>query len=286
MDKTFVFENAPATDGNMMGLLSGLLGKNNLDPNLVAALMNNKSQDGMGGGNWIWIILLFFLFGGRNGFGNNVPEALNNDAGRELLMNAIQGNGNAINQLASSLNTSTTAIQGAICQVNNTLAQIGGQIGMTTQQIINALQMGNCQLATQMSNGFCDVKGAITSMGYEDRLAMCNQTNTLVGTMNNNNQAVINRIDAFEHAQMEQQIGALREKNQTLQVEISQRNQNEFIYNQTKGISDRLAAIECRQMPTYPQTYVPGTPFATYQTPFYGGAPFYGGGCGCGDKCW
>lgn len=283
MDKTFVFENAPATDGGMMGLLSGLLGKSNLDPNLVAALMNNRNeQGGMGGGNWMWIILLFFLFG-RRGFGgdNEVPAALNNDAGRELLMNAIQGNGTAISQLASSLNTSTTALQGAICQVNNTLTQIGGQIGMTTQQVINAIQQGNCQLATQISDGFCRTNSAITTQGYESRLAECNQTNMLVNTMNANNQAVIGRIDAFEHAQLQERLATLRERNLELQNEVSQRNQNEVIAGMIAPVNARLAAIECHQMPTYPQAYVPGIPFATYQAPV---APF-GYGCNPCNPC-
>lgn len=47
-----------------------------MDPNLVAALMNGRNnQDGFGGANgwWLWIIVLFWLWGGRgfgNGFGN------------------------------------------------------------------------------------------------------------------------------------------------------------------------------------------------------------------------
>lgn len=59
------------------------------------------NQDGFGGANgwWLWIIVLFWLWGGRgfgNGFGNGgdncangLPAQLNNDYGRELLMQAI-----------------------------------------------------------------------------------------------------------------------------------------------------------------------------------------------------
>lgn len=278
MDKTYVFEGAGGGDSSMMsGLMSGLLGKNNLDPNLVAALMNNRNQDGMGGNmSFIWIILLFFLFG-RKGLGeSDVPAQLNNDSGRELLMNAIQGNGTAIGQIAATLNTSTAALQSAICGVNNTLTQLGGQVGMSAQQIINAVQSGNCQLSGLLSNGFCDVKNAITVQGYEGRLAECNQTNTLVTTMNNNNQAVIARIDAFEHSQLQNRIEALRERNSELQTEVSQRNQNEFIAATLAPISARLAAIECHQLPTYPQTFIPGVPVAAYPGPVG-----FGYGCGC-----
>lgn len=58
------------------GMFTSLLGGNKMDPNLVAALMNGRNnQDQFGGANgwWLWIIVLFWLWGGRgfgNGFGN------------------------------------------------------------------------------------------------------------------------------------------------------------------------------------------------------------------------
>lgn len=80
------------------GMFANLIGGNKMDPNLVAALMNGRNnQDGFGGANgwWLWIIVLFWLWGGRgfgNGFGNGgencangLPAQLNNDYGRELL---------------------------------------------------------------------------------------------------------------------------------------------------------------------------------------------------------
>lgn len=125
-DKIFMFDNPAAGESaGIMSMIPALLQNKGLDPNLVAALMNgNKNQDAWGGAGcyWIWIILLFFLWGGNgfgNGFGNGangIPAQLNNEAGRELLMNAIQGNGTAINQLASSLNCSTQQLQNAICR--------------------------------------------------------------------------------------------------------------------------------------------------------------------------
>lgn len=59
------------------GMFTSLLGGNKMDPNLVAALMNGRNnQDQFGGANgwWLWIIVLFWLWGGRgfgNGFGGN-----------------------------------------------------------------------------------------------------------------------------------------------------------------------------------------------------------------------
>ena len=164
-----------------------------MDPNLVAALMNgNNNRNGFGGDGcwWIWIILLFFCWGGfgGNGFGNNgangLPAQLNNDAGRELLMNAIQGNGAAINQLAASLNCSTTQLQGAICSLQGSVDKIGGQIGMSGQQIINSIQSMGCQIGNQIAECCCNVRQDIVKMGYENQLATINQTNALQSTAN------------------------------------------------------------------------------------------------------
>lgn len=58
------------------GMFTSLLGGNKMDPNLVAALMNGRNnQDQFGGANgwWLWIIVLFWLWGGR-GFGSRMDE--------------------------------------------------------------------------------------------------------------------------------------------------------------------------------------------------------------------
>ncbi|WP_368137049.1 hypothetical protein, partial [Collinsella aerofaciens] len=122
--KTYVFPESGGNGGGsgMMAMLAPLLQQKGIDPNLLVA-MQGKNNSGFGGdGSWfMWIIFLFFLFPlfGRNGWGNNgdggngggfagagIPNLINNDAGRELLMSAIQGNGQAINNLATNLNCS------------------------------------------------------------------------------------------------------------------------------------------------------------------------------------
>lgn len=161
-DKIVLLDGAGANGGGaatngllsmIPGMFANLIGGNKMDPNLVAALMNGRNnQDGFGGANgwWLWIIVLFWLWGGRgfgNGFGNGgdccangLPAQLNNDYGRELLMQAIQGNRSAIDQIASALNCSTTQLQNAICNVQGAIDKVAGQVGMTSQAVINAVQ--------------------------------------------------------------------------------------------------------------------------------------------------
>lgn len=319
--------NSGGSKFDIMAFLPSLMGGGgkSLDPNLVAALMNNKgNQDAWGGGScwWIWIILLFFVWGGwgGNGFGGNrngggLPAELNNDAGREMLMNAIQGNGTAINQLASSLNCSTQQLQSAICSIQGQIQQVGNQVGMSSQQIINAIQSGNNQLLSQIAECCCTVNNNITKMGYENQLANCNQTNTLVNTMNNNTlqlrdanaantQAILAKVDAFEARYQADKFAAVTAENLALKGQISQANQNAYfaatmqantapIANALNKLQGEVDAIKCKMPPTvsvpYPQIKAYnadcfnaaafGAAAGAYAAEGYGAYP--GANCGC-----
>ena len=139
--KTFVF-GQDANNG-MLGLLTPLLQKQGLDPNMVMAMMNNRGGFGNEGGWFMWIIfLLFWAICGGNGFGGfgnrgaagdaALGNLINNDNGRELLMQAIQGNANAISQLASALNCSIGQVQQALNGVMSQIQQVGNQVGQSS----------------------------------------------------------------------------------------------------------------------------------------------------------
>ena len=177
-------------------------GQNSFDPNLLLASMMNGGNGFGGNGNWMWVIFLFFLYPlmrngglwGNNGFGGgdgnlgSLGNLVNNDAGRELLMQAINGNNAAIRDLASMTGAQTSAIQQAICSVNNSITGLSGQVGMSGQQIINSIQQGNMGLASQLAQCCCDLRTAVTTGNYENQIATLNQTNTL-----QNGQNFINR---------------------------------------------------------------------------------------------
>lgn len=156
------------------------MGNSSIDPNLLLALNNNG---GFGGnGNWIWILFLWLIRGangwGGNGFGGNngfLSSQISNDSGRELLMNAIQGNGNAIQNLANLLNTEINTVQSGIFTLNNAINSVGTQVGMSGLQIQNAIQSGNASIASQICQCCC-----------ENRLAISEQTNRLQAQMASN----------------------------------------------------------------------------------------------------
>lgn len=283
--------NSGGSKFDIMAFLPSLMGGGGktLDPNLVAALMNNKgNQDAWGGAGcwWIWIILLFFVWGGwgGNGFGNNrngggLATELNNDAGRELLMNAIQGNGTAIGQLSTSLGCSTQQLQNAICQIQGQIQNVGNQVGMSSQQIINAIQSGNNQLLTQIAQCCCDVRTSIERQGAETRLQNCQDMNILTTTMNSNTLSlrdaglqntrdVIAEIRDFKNLYQQDKMDRLTAENLALKGQISQSNQNGYfaatiqantapIANAINNLQKEVDNIKCKMPPTvsvpYPQ---------------------------------
>lgn len=278
MEKTYVFDTA-ADRGSLdsSAIIASLMNNRGVDPNLMAMLINaSKNQDAWGGGGmwWIWVIIMFWLWGGngnmfgRNGGLDGIPNQINNDFGRDILLQAINGNGTAISQLASTLNCDMNALQNAICQVQSSIQGVGNQVGMSGQQIINAIQAGNCQISHQIADCCCNVRTAITTQGYENQLATINQTNALQSTMNGNNQAILARLDAMSNQALLDKIDALREKNSSLIAQLSNEHQTAAIQAYQaqslipvnaalQDLSTRLGAIECKQPATVTVPYIP-----------------------------
>lgn len=324
MERTYVF-NQDGNNGNgggskfdIMAMLPNLMGSKGVDPGLLALLNQGRGSQDQWGGSWwfIWIILLWFCWGG-NGFGNRfgngggLPAELNGDVGREYLMSAIQGNGNAINQLASSLNCSTQQLQSALCNIQGLIANVGNQVGMSTQQIINAFQSGNQAVLTQLADCCCKNQIAIERQGYESRLASCENMNTLTRTMEGNTrsladayregfQALVAKMDVAEARRQQEALAAKDAEISTLKGEISQRNQNATILgNVTQQIAPIVASLQtlqgevdkirCSMPPTvavpYPQLQAINTDcFRAAAFGAYAGDAMYGrGGCGCNN---
>lgn len=324
MERTYVF-NQDGNNGNgggskfdIMAMLPNLMGSKGVDPGLLALLNQGRGSQDQWGGSWwfIWIILLWFCWGG-NGFGNRfgngggLPAELNGDVGREYLMSAIQGNGNAINQLASSLNCSTQQLQSALCNIQGLIANVGNQVGMSSQQIINAFQSGNQAVLTQIADCCCKNQAAIERQGYESRLASCENMNTLTRAMEGNTrsladayregfQALVAKMDAAEARRQQEALAAKDAEISTLKGEISQRNQNATILgNVTQQIAPIVASLQtlqgevdkirCSMPPTvavpYPQLQAINTDcFRAAAFGAYAGDAMYGrGGCGCNN---
>lgn len=224
--KTFVFE---PQNGSM-------------DPATLLAYMNNNG--GFGNGNWIWFLFLFLIFGrGFNNWDNN-----GNGAGRDLLMQAIQGNRTALSELSTNLNCSIGQVQTAINALQTSIQSVGNQVGMSGMQVINSIQAGNAALASQLSQCCC-----------ENRLSICQQTNTLQNTATSNTQAILAKLDSMENTRMQEKIAALQEEKSNLKGYISNQQQTAQISAMIAPLQAEIAGIKCKLPETVNVPYSPVT---------------------------
>lgn len=148
-------------------------GNSSIDPALMMALSQNG---GFGNGNWMWMMFMWILFPwffNGNGFGANggngfLANQINNTAGRDLLLQAINGRADALSELAGILNTSVASVQNGVNTIQTAIQTVGSQVGLSGAQVINSIQSGNASLSQQLCNCCC-----------ENRLAIANQTNAL-----------------------------------------------------------------------------------------------------------
>lgn len=184
-DRTYVFDNGDGGCGtNNAAVLASLMGRNNQDPMAMAAMMNG-GMNNQWNNPFIYLVWMMFaqrFFGnGWNGEGgcNNpqieaLREQMNTNQNSGLLMDAIKGNNAAINQLAGQLNCDFNTLNSAICDVRGGIDRLAGQVGFSSERVINAVQAGDCNLASRIQECCC-----------ENRLAICQQTNTLQNAINN-----------------------------------------------------------------------------------------------------
>lgn len=317
MEKTYVF-NQDGAGGASNGLLASILPSlqnRGIDTGYLMGLMNGGNGNGGFFGNnggfqdIIALIVIAAIFGnGSFGFGGNNNQGANE--GREMIMQMLNRNGVDIAALAQSLNSSSDQILAGINSVSQAICGLGNQMGQNTNSIITAIMQGNHALTSQICNCCCDMKQLVTAQGYENRLANCENMNTLTRTMEGNTrsltdayregfQSLLAKMDASEARRQQEALAARDARIAVLEGEISQRNQNATILNAfgqqiapllsgLQELRSDVDGIKCKMPPTvsvpYPQlqVYNPETYRAAAFGAFAGDAAYARGGYGCG----
>lgn len=250
-------------------------------------------------------------FGGGFGGGNNgaafLANQLNNDNGRDIIMQAVTNQGEAsrtaIQTLSTMLGQDFNLVNAGVQNVQNALQALAMQQAVSVPQIINSIQSGDASLASQFQNCCCEnrlaicqqtntLQSAIGNVGNQvqakaaaDQLAMCQQTYALTDTMNRNYLALDNKIDAMESSRKDREITALTAEVATLK---SQNFTAGVVQQAVAPLNAQLAAlnkevddIKCKLPNTinveYPQVSVVNTtPYMGGYYPGFGGYGAYG----------
>ena len=248
------------------------------------------------------LAIIASMFGWGNGAGQLgfLSNQLNNDSGRELIMNAITSQGeasrSAIQNLATALGQDFNLVNSGVQNVQNALSNLALQQAVSVPQIINSIQSGDAALASQLCKCCCDnqlalcqqtnaiqnsidgVNQNISATRAAQQLADCQQTYALTDTMNRNFLSLDNKIDALESNRKDREITALT-------AELAQLKSQNFttgivqqavapVVGQLSNIQNEIDDIKCK-MPATVSVQYPNV-MAVSTTPYLGG--FYGNG--------
>ena len=269
---------------NGFGFGNGMNGIADLFGLAIIASMFGWGNGGFGNG-----------FGGGNNGAAFLANQLSNDSGRQLIMNAITNQGeasrSAIQTLSTMLGQDFNLTNAGIQSAQNTLNQIANAQGMSTLQLINAVQAGDAAITSTLQNCCCQTQKQIMEQGYQSQIATLNQTNQLGSQADRNTNSLLNAINAQTVA-MNDQFCQARERDMQAKIDtqadiitqlrgqIDNANQTAQITGYVNSLIAPLQAkvteIADKQLPTVPVQWPQIQ--AVNTTPYMGG--LYGNGFG------
>ena len=200
-------------------------GNNGYSLSDVAAVTRDGYNDGFGGGNGWWIILLFLFIWGRGGWGgeNGLPCATQADVRDAVDQQTLISK---LDQQTYGLADSTYALNNGITNgfhgVDNAICTLGYQ----NQQGFNELghQISDCCCTTQraLERGFADLNYNLATQSCDTRRAICDSTRDII---DNNNAGIRSILDFLT----QDKITTLQSENQTLKFAASQQAQNNYL---------------------------------------------------------
>ena len=189
-----------------------------LDPNMLVSALANKDNDGLGGGNGLlWIFLLILFWGGGNGFNyrggdaaveGQVEAAIAKAEARGLsdtaVLNAIQGNKEAVAQIANTLGIQFEAVRSTLDSMTKGICDLGYKLGQDTASLMSAISGGNASLSRQLADCCCATQRSMDAVKYDMASGFC-QTNTNIDKSTFHIEKYIDK--KFEQAQFENRAG-------------------------------------------------------------------------------
>ena len=258
----------------------------------MAMMSNGAFGNGMWNNPMMYLVWIYVMRWMNNGDWNNnsdpavqrqlqtLQDQMQDNHNSDLIMQAIKGNSQALQDLSTRLSCDANAIQSAIQSVQSGIANVGSQVGFSSERVINAINSGDSNIIQALNNCCCATQKEILKMGYENQINNQNQTyqltsqlngvnnviqngfrdtnyatqqqtcslqNTIKDTTTINTNAILAKLDSISTTALQDKIQALREKNNEQATAINNAQQSalfgQMINAAVTPINNTLASL-------------------------------------------
>ena len=258
----------------------------------IAMMSNGAFGNGMWNNPMMYLVWMYVMRWMNNGDWNNnsdpavqrqlqtLQDQMQDNHNSDLIMQAIKGNSQALQDLSTRLSCDANAIQSAIQSVQSGIANVGSQVGFSSERVINAINSGDSNIIQALNNCCCATQKEILKMGYENQINNQNQTyqltsqlngvnnviqngfrdtnyatqqqtcslqNTIKDTTTINTNAILAKLDSISNTALQDKIQALREKNNEQATAINNAQQSalfgQMINAAVTPINNTLASL-------------------------------------------
>ena len=258
----------------------------------MAMMSNGAFGNGMWNNPMIYLVWMYVMRWMNNGDWNNnsdpavqrqlqtLQDQMQDNHNSDLIMQAIKGNGQALQDAATRMGCNINALQSAIQSVQSGIANVGSQVGFSSERVINAINSGDSNIIQALNNCCCATQKEILKMGYENQINNQNQTyqltsqlnsvnnviqngfrdtnyatqqqtcslqNTIKDTTTINTNAILAKLDSISTTALQDKIQALREKNNEQATAINNAQQSalfgQMINAAVTPINNTLASL-------------------------------------------
>lgn len=229
-----------------------------LTPADIAAVTGNNN-DGFGGGNGAWWLIVLFLFAfAGNGWGNGFGGGGNGAANNYVLASDFATIQRQLSDGFNSIDNALDRQNSGICDLGYTQAQLINGVQISGMQNANAIQ-------SQIAQCCCDVREGISGVNYN----MAMNTNGITKAISdgfcqtnfnnaNNTRDILDAIKQLQNDAKDEKIASLTAMVSDLRGQASQNAQTSILLNALN--------------PSPNPAYIVPNPNAVY-------------GCGCGCGC-
>jgi hypothetical protein len=165
---------------------------NDDNPWAIASMMNN-SNNSQWNNPFIYLVWMMFaqrMWGndynkhyddpqyGYNALSNQIASfqtRMQDNHNTDLLFSQAQNNNQEIRAGVDKITSGQALLQQVLCGIEAGIKEVGGKVGFSAERVINAVNVGDCNVIQALKDCCCTTQQNIIRMGYENQLGQKDQ---------------------------------------------------------------------------------------------------------------